>query len=459
MVCKYWSDTAESSIPLFLLQTQAALDELCQENPAWQHWVQVNGFKATAGQVLSLPNDQGELVAVFAVIGEQERAELYAQLVTKLPKGSYTVQRRGWLETESSYKQALLLLAQAAYAYTLEGDEPKEPAVTWVVPSDLDLSQEQTAIEAIDLIRDLINTPANYMMPPDLFLATKKLCAEYGAELTAIQDRDLLAAGYEATYRVGQTGGEPPCMLDFTWGDESHPQVTLVGKGVCYDTGGLSLKTARGMMTMKKDMGGGAHVLGLAKMVMANQLPVRLRVLIPAVENGIGKGAYRPGDVLRYNDGTTVEVTNTDAEGRLVVADALLAACAKQKPDLLIDFTTLTGAARVAVGMDIAAFFTTQADEIAPFMQQVCGLADPVWPMPLYSAYKAALKSHIADMANSSSTGYGGAITAALFLHHFVPDDVNWWHFDVSGWAEGVKPGGAAMGLRAMYAWLAGRYG
>jgi leucyl aminopeptidase len=457
---QYWVKNTVDKVPFYVFRHESEWADLRQKNKAWGRWADSLGFKALVGQVLCLPSDSGTLAAVVGVLGENETAEQYAKLQQKLPAGIYELMPEGFLQSEASYKQAIFLFCQACYEYTLEGDKPKESKIRFVLPSEIDFHREQIALETIDWVRDLINTPANYMMPPDLFLAAKKLCTEYGAELRAIQDRDLLAAGYEATYRVGQTGAEPPCLLDFTWGDEAHPLVALVGKGVCYDTGGLSLKTTPNMLTMKKDMGGAAHVLGLAKLIMANRLPIRLRVLIPAVENGIGKGAYRPGDVLRYKDGTTVEVTNTDAEGRLVVADGLLAACASQKkPDMLIDFTTLTGAARIAVGMDIAAFFTTESEEIASFMTAGEKLADPVWPLPLYTGYRSALKSHIADLSNTGSSSYGGAIVAALFLQHFVPKGLNWWHFDVSAWTEGTKHGAAVMGLRAMFAWLEKRYG
>ncbi len=458
MTCKYWADQSQTSVPLYLLQEKNELDALCGGNAVWQQWLEATSFECSPGHVVCLPSQKGGVEVVVAILGKKPSSGLYLRLYQKIPAGVYQLQQSGCVESEDQYKLALLLFAGAGYDYTLEGDEAKEPKLTWTLPAGMDCQKEKIAIEAADLVRDLINTPANHMQPPDLFLATNRLCEQHGAVLTTVQDRDLLAAGFEATYRVGQVGSEPPCMLDFTWGDESHPTVTLVGKGVCFDSGGLNLKPGRGMLTMKKDMGGAAHVLGLAKTIMGNNLPVRLRVLIPAVENGIGKGAYRPGDVLRYSDGTSVEITNTDAEGRLVLADALLAACAKKNPDLLIDFATLTGAARVAVGMDVAAFFTTEVDQIAPFMAESCGLADPVWPLPLHSGYKTYLKSHIADMANASSTPYGGAITAALFLQHFVPDDVNWWHFDVSGWVGGSKPGGAVLGVRSMYAWLESKF-
>ncbi len=459
MSVKYWAKSLDKAVPLYLFKEACELELLCKDQASWQQWLKSTGFEFSSGQVLCFPSVKGEIAAVVAVASEIESAFMYLSLYQKIPAGVYQLQRVGCVEFEESYRRAILLFSQAAYEYTLEGDEPKESKLRFVLPETINFDKERIALEAIDLVRNLINAPANYMQPPDLFLATNRLCEEYGAVLTAIQDRDLLAAGYEAIYRVGQVGSEPPCLLDFSWGDPSHPAVTLVGKGVCFDSGGLSLKPANGMLTMKKDMGGAAHVLGLAKIIMANGLPVSLRVLIPAVENGIGKGAYRPGDVLRYQNGTTVEITNTDAEGRLILADAILAACKGKKPELLIDFSTLTGAARVAVGMDIAAFFTTQINEIPDFMSLVSDLADPVWPLPLHSGYKSALKSHIADMSNSACSAHAGAITAALFLRHFVPDDVPWWHFDVSAWVEGARPGGAAMGIRAMYAWLEKKFG
>ena len=458
MARNYWTES-ESATPVYLLQEAGELDALCADRSHWQNWLQSLDFTFSTGSVIRFPGEGGALEAVVAILSKKPTPNSYVKLLQSFPAGVYQLQQQGCVQSESAYKQSLLLLTLAGYEYTLVGDEEKAPKVQWQLPKAVNFSQEQVAVEAADMVRDLVNTPANYLQAPDLFLATKALCDQHQAHLTTIQGQDLLASGYEGIYRVGQVGTEPPCLLDFSWGDESHPTVTLVGKGVCFDTGGLSLKTSRGMETMKKDMGGAAHVLGLAKMIMANNLPIRLRVLIAAVENGIGKGAMRPSDVLRYSDGTTVEVTNTDAEGRLIVADGILAACADKNPDLLIDFTTLTGAARVAVGMDISAFFTTQTDAIAPFMELSEELTDLAWPMPLYGDYKSALRSHVADMTNSANTPWGGAITAALFLQHFVPDDQQWWHFDVSAWVEGSKPGAAAMGLRTMFAWLERRFG
>lgn len=457
MIRTYWTES-ESATPVYLLRDAVELDSLCDSRPHWKNWLQSMSFKFDTGKVIAFPGEDGKLQAMVVTISQKPTPNSYVKLLQAFPAGVYELQQQGCVQAEADYKQAILMFTLAGYEYTLTGDDSKEPKVKWRLPAGMDCSREKITVDASDWVRDLVNTPANYLQAPDLFLATKELCDDYQAHLTTIQGQDLLAAGYEGIYRVGQVGTEPPCLLDFSWGDESHPTVTLVGKGVCFDTGGLSLKTANGMVTMKKDMGGAAHVLGLSKMIMANNLPIRLRVLIAAVENGIGKGAMRPSDVLRYSDGTTVEVTNTDAEGRLIVADGILAACADKNPDLLIDFTTLTGAARVAVGMDIAAFFTTQADAIAPFMALGEELTDPVWPMPLYADYKSALKSHVADMTNSANTPWGGSITAALFLQHFVPDGQEWWHFDISAWAEGAKPGAAAMGLRAMFAWLERRF-
>ena len=453
-----WLSDSADFTPVYIVTTPSELGEYLSANPTWKSWLDSTGFDLKAGSISCVPGTSGALAAVLAVADPSTTESLFSNLPSKLPAGIYQLDASGCVATQAEYQEAMFLIAQSAYRYHLDADDA-EPTAQWVIPASIESNTLCLEIDAMCLARDLINTPPNYMQPPDLFLATKELCDSYDASLTTIQGRDLLTAGYEATYRVGQVGTEPPCMLDFTWGEKSHPLVTLIGKGVCFDSGGLCLKSAKGMLTMKKDMGGAAHVLGLAKMIMGNALPIRLRVIIPAVENGTGKGAYRPGDVLRYADGTTVEITNTDAEGRLILADALLAACADEKPDCLVDFATLTGAARVAVGMDVAAFFTPQEDQIAPFMENTKSFTDPIWPLPLVASYKKGLKSHVADLANAAMNPYGGAITAALYLQHFVPEGVNWWHFDVSGWADAPNPGAAVTGIRSMYAWLLAKYG
>ena len=270
-------------------------------------------------------------------------------------------------------------------------------------------------IEAIALVRDLINTPAGDLLPGDLFEAARSLAGRFGADCSSITGDELVANGYPAIHAVGRASADPPRLIDLRWGDPSAPRVTLAGKGVCFDTGGLDLKPASGMRLMKKDMGGAAHVLGLARLVMSSELPVRLRVLIPAVENAVAGNAYRPGDVLATRAGITVEVDNTDAEGRIVLCDALTEA-ASEEPEALIDFATLTGAARIALGPDLPALFSND-DELAEGLARHAGeVRDPLWRLPLHRPYDELLKSQVADTANAASSPQGGAITAALFL-------------------------------------------
>jgi leucyl aminopeptidase len=319
----------------------------------------------------------------------------------------------------------------------------------------------ENIVESTYLVRDLINTPAEDMGPLELSETAMRLSEEFHAQFDQIVGEDLLDEMYPAVFTVGRGSYSSPRLLDLQWGDLNSPKLTLVGKGVCYDTGGLDIKTGGSMRLMKKDMGGAAHVLGLARMIMKANLPVRLRVLIPAVENSVSGDAYRPGDVITMRNGKTVEVDNTDAEGRLVLADALVEA-SSEKPDLLIDFATLTGAARVAVGTEIAAMFTNN-DKLAECVAASAEHEkDPVWRMPLHQSYLKLLKSKIADIANCARGGYAGAITAALFLQQFIDQEITWLHFDVMGWnvadRAGHPEGGEAMGLRAVFSYLRQRF-
>ena len=311
-------------------------------------------------------------------------------------------------------------------------------------------------------MRDLINTPAADLLPGGLYESARSLAARFGAECSSLAGDDLLANGYPAIHAVGRASADPPRLIDLRWGDPAAPRVTLAGKGVCFDTGGLDLKPASGMRLMKKDMGGAAHVLGLARLVMSAELPVRLRVLIPAVENAVAGNAYRPGDVLATRAGVTVEVDNTDAEGRIVLCDALTEAV-REKPDALIDFATLTGAARIALGPDLPALFSNDDDLAGGLARCAEEVRDPLWRLPLHRPYDELLKSQVADVANAASSPQAGAITAALFLRRFVPDGTPWAHFDLMAWNARARPGrpvgGEAMALRATWAWLEGRYG
>lgn len=299
-------------------------------------------------------------------------------------------------------------------------------------------------------------------MPQHLSAVMAELAQTYAGVFEEIVGDDLLAANYPCIHTVGRASVNEPRLIDMHWGDKKNPLVTLVGKGICFDSGGLDIKPAAGMRTMKKDMGGAAQVIGLAQLIMALDLPVRLRVLIAAAENAISSNSFRPGDIIRTRSGITVEIDNTDAEGRLVLCDALTEAC-DASPDLLIDFATLTGAARVAVGTEISAFFCN--DRVLAGEIQAAGesVQDPTWELPLHKGYRSLLESHVADTVNSASTPFGGATTAALYLQNFVSADIPWAHFDIMAWNNRKRPGrpigGEAMGIRAVFDMLEKRYG
>ena len=316
-------------------------------------------------------------------------------------------------------------------------------------------------LEAITLVRDLINTPAEDMMPEQLAAAVLALGQTFNADVTQIIGDDLLRQNYPVIHIVGRASTHAPRLIDLRWGDPTHPKLTLIGKGVCFDSGGLDLKPANGMRLMKKDMGGAAHAIGLAQLIMSTGLPVRLRLLVAAVENAVSGNAFRPGDVVRSRQGISIEIDNTDAEGRLILCDAL-ADAATDQPDLMVDFATLTGAARVAVGTEVPAFFTTSDALAQALMDAAVQQHDPIWRLPLHRPYRQMLDSKIADIANSASSPFGGAITAALFLQEFVPDSLHWVHFDLMAWNNRNRPGrpegGEAMGLRAVFECLQQRY-
>ena len=328
-------------------------------------------------------------------------------------------------------------------------------------PDAADRAAVQSAAEATFLVRDLINTPASDMGPAELAAAVRLVAEQFGARCSVIEGDDLITHGYPAVHAVGRASTRAPRLLDLTWGDESWPKTTLVGKGVCFDSGGLDIKPAAAMKLMKKDMGGAAIMLGLARMVMAANLPTRLRLLIPAVENGISGDAVRPLDVVRTRRGLTVEIGNTDAEGRVILADAL-AEAATEKPALLLDCATLTGAARVALGTELPALFSNE-DALAETLLahgRACG--DPMWRLPLWKAYARHLEGKTADLTNAPDLAFAGAIIAALFLAEFVEPRCPWAHLDVMAWNTETRPGrpegGEAMGMRALYRMLEERF-
>lgn len=420
-----------------------------------QRLVELSRFKGRTEDLCLLPDADGTLVRVLVGLGDDGEPWSLGGLPTRLPAGHYRLEA-----THDERWRRLAGLAWGLGAYRFDryrghSHRPDE-APRLVLDGALGDSGLREEVQAVHVTRDLINTPAADMMPEDLASVVTTLAEEHGGACVCVGGAEL-AAQYPLIYAVGRASIHAPQLIDLRWGPVEAPRLTLVGKGVCFDSGGLDIKSASTMRLMKKDMGGAAHVIGLAFAIMARKLPVRLRLLIPAVENAVAGNAMRPGDVLRARNGTTVEIENTDAEGRLVLADALTEALA-DGPELLIDFATLTGAARVAVGTEIAAFFANRdatAEQLAG-----CGTstADPVWRLPLHPGYRSELDSAVADLMNAASSGFGGAITAALFLESFlgkepVPD---WIHFDIMAWNRRARPGrpkgGEAMGLRAALA-------
>ena len=424
----------------------------------WRRWVESQQFDADAGTICLLPSADGAVAAVLVGLGD-EGVDTWSlsPAVEFLPAGDYRLEGE-W--SDEQFHELAIGWALAAYRFTRYRKDEDKPCPRLVV--DATDAMLATEVEALYLVRDLINTAPNDMMPEQLAAAGRQLARRFGAEFREVVGDELLEQNYPAIHMVGRASVHAPRLIELCWGEASAPRVTLVGKGVCFDTGGLDLKPSSAVRLMQKDMGGAAHVLGLAALVMANRLPVRLRVLIPAVDNAVSGNAFRPGDVVTTRKGLTVEVDNTDAEGRLVLCDALADAC-EERPELLIDFATLTGSARSAVGTGIAAFFSNRDELAEGLMAASAKRSDPVWRLPLHQPYGKMLKSRFADLVNCASSPYAGAIVAALFLQRFVEDEIDWLHFDMMAWNTSSSPGhpegGEAMGVRAMFEVLRQRYG
>ncbi len=386
---------------------------------------------------------------------------LFAQIAAQLPAGlAFQASAENW--GSLNWEQAGMGWGLAAYAFTRYMAKKPKGLPVLRLPESVDIQKINDQLAAVYLARDLINTPANDLGPVEFAEEARKIATSHAAEIRIISGEDLVKEGYPAIYEVGKGSVRPPALIDLRWGEASHPKLTLVGKGVVFDTGGLNLKSAAGMLLMKKDMGGGGITLALAQLVMARKLKVRLRLLIPAVENSAGPAAYRPSDVIQTRKGIRVEIGNTDAEGRVVLCDAL-AEAVEEKPDLILDMATLTGAARVAMGQDLPPFWTPD-DQLAQDLEQAANqVADPVWRMPLWHPYRKSLKTKIADISNISNSPMGGCITAALYLYEFVKPFKNWIHMDVYGWRTEALPGspegGEATALRAVFRFLENRYG
>ncbi len=419
-------------------------------------WLDGSGFTGKAGASVLLPTDKGGLESVVFVTGEGTDQWSWSELAARLPNGSY---RLGGRPSKSDANAAALGWGMAAYEYT-RYRKPRQTCPDLVWPATADRADVLSMLDATALLRDLINTPAEDLGPSELAEESRKVGRKFKAKVSVTAGDALLKANYPMIHMVGRASDDAPRLIDMRWGTRG-PRITLVGKGVCFDTGGLDLKPPASMLRMKKDMGGAAHVLALAQLIMAAKMPVRLRVMIGAVENAVSGNAYRPWDVLQTRKGITVENANTDAEGRLVMGDCLYEACT-EKPDLLMDFSTLTGAARVAVGAGIAAVFSNNDDLYADLAKHADVEGDPVWRLPLHKPYRALIDSKVADVSSASEGPFGGAITAALFLQEFVDDDVPWAHFDIMAWNMSSRPGrpagGEAQGLRAAYALIRTRF-
>ena len=445
------------TLPLTPLTADGLTGWLKKQPKATATWVKVAAFEATPGSVLLLPGKDGDASGALVGMGGDDDIWSWSAASDKLPKGRYKLAR----EPKASTANRLALgWGLAAYKFTRYKGKPKQhPELVW--PKNADQGAVAAAVEATFLTRDLINTPASDMGPAELADAARKLARQHKASCSTVVGDDLLKKNFPAIHAVGRASDRAPRLIDLKWGRASDPKVTLVGKGVCFDTGGLDLKPASGMLLMKKDMGGAAHVLGLAHMIMAAKLKVRLRVLISAVENSVSGNAYRPMDVVTTRKGITVEIGNTDAEGRVVMSDAL-ALGAAEKPAVILDFATLTGAARIALGPSLPAMFCNDDGLAAAFAKAGEAQDDPVWRMPLWQPYNKYIEPNIADISNTGKIPQGGAITAALFLERFVEPDIPWAHFDIMAWNSGATPGkpegGEAMAMRAAFEVIATKY-
>jgi leucyl aminopeptidase len=451
---------AAPAIPI-TFTTKATWEAICAQLAApARRFALANGFAGKPGACLTLPSADGKIAHVLFGL-EDETAKFRdlfrpGALPGLLPPAVYR-----FANAPHDIRLATLAFALGCYRF---GRYRKNdvPDVKLMPPDGVDIADIARMAEAASLARDLINTPSNDMGPEELAQAAEQLAKRFGADFSCIVGDDLTRQNFPLIHAVGMASTRAPRLIDFSWGDPAHPRVTLVGKGVCFDTGGLDLKPSSGMLIMKKDMGGAANVLALALMVMDAKLKVRLRVLIPAVENAVAGNAFRPLDIFKSRKGITVEIGNTDAEGRLVLADAL-ALADEEKPDLLVDLGTLTGAARVALGPDLPPFYTN--DETLALDVAVCakGENDPLWRLPLWPPYDLWLDSKVATINNAPSGGFAGSITCALFLQRFVEHAKSWLHVDIYGWTPSAKParpeGGECQAARAIYKLLGQRYG
>lgn len=455
-------ERSDASVPIHAILADALEEALDALPPLEAAFARAAGFDAASGTIALIADSSGGIGRVLFGLGRADAWRRAPFITGKLP----SVLKDGDYHFATDLPDPMLAAlgwALGHYGFS-RYKTARASTARLVVPSCVAVESVRALACAVTLVRDLVNTPANDLGPADLALAVRALGERHGARVREIADKDLLAANLPLIHAVGSAAAadRAPRLVDLVWGDPDHPKVTLVGKGVTFDTGGLDIKPSSGMLLMKKDMGGAANALALAGLIMEAGLPVRLRLLVPTVENAIAGCAMRPGDVLRSRAGLSVEIGNTDAEGRLILADAL-ALAAEENPALLVDLATLTGAARVALGPDLPPFYTHDerlAADLARHAERVC---DPLWRLPLWAPYEAMLDSKIADINNAGQGGFAGSITAALFLDRFVPKTISWLHADIYAWNAASRPGrpegGEAQAIRALFSLICERYG
>lgn len=448
-----YTEKKQDNVPIFFITTEAFVQQEKELSLREQAQLEAWDFKAKCGDIGFLFDEKGTISKIF--YGASKKISLWegAKLARSVPKG-YTYS----FENVSEEDYFFLALAWGLESYQFSNyktnlPESKTPYL-YVPPAQLELLTN--LLDVSYKVRDWINMPACDLTPEVFANIAEDIAQKNSAKIHITRGKDL-EKGYPLVYAVGKASEHSPQVVDFRWGNPNHPKVTLVGKGVTFDTGGLDIKSAHNMFLMKKDMGGAAQALGLADLIMRMNLPIYLRVILPMVENAISGNAYRPGDVITSRKGVTVEIGDTDAEGRLLLAEALTAAC-EENPDYVVDFATLTGAARIAVGTEISSFFSTNKKVSSALKKAADKMRDPVWELPLWEEYTSMLRSSIADTSSCSTGGYAGAITAALFLKKFVSEDIPWVHFDLMAWNTTSKPGrpegGEVMALRAVYDWI-----
>lgn len=440
---------------------RAAFQALAPQLPApTRHWLATVGFTGAPDSHALVPGADGKLGQVFAGVAQANAPFALAALPLALPAGHvYTLAGEPGLSLDA--EAAALSWELGGYQFDLYKKAKRAPA-TLVLPDSPAAQRGLALATAISATRDLVNTPAEHMGPEELAKAAQLVAKQHGAKFAQIVGDALLKKNFPAVHAVGRAATRAPRLVELNWGSNpKHPRIAIVGKGVCFDTGGLDIKPADGMRQMKKDMGGAANALGLASLIMALKLPVRLQVLIPAVENAIAGNAYRPGDIVPTRKGLQIEIGNTDAEGRVILSDAL-AYASEGKPELIIDLATLTGAARVALGSQLPALFSKHHDTARDIVDLGLKLDDPLWHMPLWAPYKGGIESTIGDIVNTGKSALAGAINAALFLEYFVPENQDWLHIDLFAWNDGARPGrpigGEAQTIRTLLAYLEQRF-